>query len=192
MSDSSKTETKRSKNRNLTDYQLSMQHATEVLINTIIKNLMSSLKNSCLKNNADFDFSQFVLYVSKLRVDTVYYLRQSRPLKDLFTKLRQTLKIEFKEDYSERLYSLCEINFRQGLLLKTKLIIFQQEPFHNIACIVKYCEKCFILCNGGLKHKDGVLDYEDKNEEQIKLDYLGYQLNSTYNLCYCDNFCDDE
>ena len=168
------------------DHILAMSFVSNILINTLVKYLMIIIKNGKCKDS--YNFKCVTNYVESSDLNLVNYLLTKKAYKNLFHKLRIELGKEYEEICAERFFNNCEATLREALFQKGH--VFNRNYYlvtdpDGFVMPEPTCDQCTILVHGGLKLKDGCLDYEDNSEEKKKFVSLGVALNLVQNSCYC-------
>ena len=170
-----------------------MKTASNLLISTIAKNIMKIITSletfkdpkACQNPDSLNQFFKFpIKYLDTMKKSTILYLVKPRPFVDFFNKIKElTFKSKHLEKTAEIIYPMFERSLKNALLAKGSI---SQTINYPQIIPERLCENCNIEISGGkLKTRNGVLDYDDEEDEELWLDYLGQHLKYVKEMCSC-------
>ena len=176
--------------------QIPFKKANDVLINTIVTNIINTIVNidkfrdpkACkCYDKIHFYFSFAVDYLGTMKTPTILYLIKSRPFLDFFDKLKElAFKAKELEKTAPIIYPILEAKLKFVLFSRGSVLNTDNYPENKSE---KHCENCKIeISSGKLRTANDCLDYEDEEDEEMWIDYLGHHLKYVKERCSCNNF----
>ena len=160
--------------------KMTMEYASNLLVNTLAKNMFGVMKNS--KGNILSRFVTGIKYMASMGNATLFYFYCKRPMIDFLGKVFYLAQKEFDKETSWTIYRLLKINMEK--LVRREKELPTGFAFLNSSS-TEYCKNCCVYFFGDLKQKNGLLDYENKKEEHMWINYLGQELKFAKEACSC-------